>query len=148
MPDSFFSTPPADVFGGTHCSDKVTHPKKAHTAEDTSLLPLPGAPSAIAANSSFSSLPAQISPEQFCLVFQRDVEYMSIRRALKSHILKASYKHTGVSRGVWERRAIANREIALKTSCLSAAALAAYVVLHLTEAAAPESVGLAPFVVE
>lgn len=82
------------------------------------------------------------------MVFQRDVEYMSIRRALKSHILKASYKHTDVSRGVWERRAIANREIALKTSCLSAAALAAYVVLHLTEAAAPESVGLAPFVVE
>lgn len=33
-PDSFLSTPPADVFGGTRCSDKVTHPEKAHTAED------------------------------------------------------------------------------------------------------------------
>jgi len=60
----------------------------------------------------------------------------------------ASHKHTGVSRGVWERRAIANREIALKTSCLSAAVLAACVVLHLAEAAALKTVGLAPFVVE
>lgn len=55
----------------------------------------------------------------------------------------ASHKHMGVSRGVWERRAIA-----LKTSCLSAAVLAACVVLHLAEAAALKTVGLAPFVVE
>lgn len=73
-PDSFFSTPPADVFGGTRCSDRVTHPEKAHTAEDISLLLLPGAPSAIAVRSSFSFLPSQISPKHFCLIFLKDIE--------------------------------------------------------------------------
>jgi len=73
-PDSFFSTPPADVFGGTCCSDKVTHPEKAHTAEDISLLLLPGALSAIAVRSSFSFVPSQISPKHFCLIILRDIE--------------------------------------------------------------------------
>lgn len=72
--DSFFSTPSADVFGGTRCSDKVTHPEKAHTTEDIFLLFLPGAPSAIAVCSSFSFLPSQITPKHFCLIFLKDVE--------------------------------------------------------------------------
>lgn len=58
-PDSWFSAPPAAVLGGTGCSDKVAHHEKAHTAEDISLLPLPGAPSAVAVHSSFSFLPTQ-----------------------------------------------------------------------------------------
>lgn len=73
-PDSFLSTPPADVFGGTRCSDKVTHPEKAHTAG------APGAAAAAAARSSFSFLPSQMSPKHFCLIFLKDIELLSIWR--------------------------------------------------------------------
>lgn len=121
-PDSCFSAPPAAVLGGTGCSDKVAHHEKAHTAEDISLLPLPGAPSTVAVHSSFSFLPTQKkkkSPKRFC--FLRDVEYVNQERGeipqnVKSHILKASHRHTGARRGVREGRATANREPALKPS--------------------------------